>query len=209
MCWRIWLPGAFWAAPSYFRHLHRQASIYIYVQEPAGDKCPSSMSPEQQGKDLLSCYQRNESHYFWSTGLISLHCTPLVYILNIDINGPCWNSWNERMWPTVLQNKAVINKIIIYFIKKKKILYYKENKSSVFHSGIMATARAMCRGVILVLQITTPTRKGVQDVTLQLLHHQEKISMADHCLREMSVFPASVLGEACTGINSFLGEDHC
>lgn len=72
----------------------------------------------------------------------------------------------------------------------------------------MATARAMCRGIIPVLQITTPTRKGVQDVTLQLLHHQEKISMADHRLREMSVFPASVLGEAWTGINSFLGDEH-
>lgn len=73
----------------------------------------------------------------------------------------------------------------------------------------MATARVMCRGIIPVLQITTPARKGVQDVTLQLLHHQEKISMADHCLREMSVFPASVLGEACAGINSFLGGEHC
>lgn len=132
---------------------------------------------------------------------------PLICILNVSINGSRWNSWNPRMWPTALHNKAMINKIIRDFIKRKNWLYYKENKPSGFH-GIMATARETRRGIIPVLQITTPTRKGVQDVTLQLLHQQEKISMADHCLREMSVFPASVLGEALTGINSFLGDEH-
>lgn len=32
----------------------------------------------------------------------------------------------------------------------------------------------------------------MQDVTLQVLHHQEKISVADHSPRGMSVFPTSV-----------------
>lgn len=35
----------------------------------------------------------------------------------------------------------------------------------------------------------------MQDVTLQVLHHQEKISMADFRWRGMSVFPASVQRE--------------
>lgn len=78
----------------------------------------------------------------------------------------------------------MISEIIVDFIKKK-----------INQVSFMATARVMCRGTIPVLQITTPTRKCMQDVTLQLLHHQEKISMVDHRLRGMSVFPASVQKE--------------
>lgn len=56
----------------------------------------------------------------------------------------------------------------------------------------METARVMCGDIIQVLQITTPTRKCMQDVTLQVLHHRGKISMVDHSPRGMSVLPASV-----------------
>lgn len=41
----------------------------------------------------------------------------------------------------------------------------------------METARVKHGDIIQVLQITTPTRKYMQDVTLQVLHHQEKISV--------------------------------
>lgn len=77
----------------------------------------------------------------------------------------------------------MISEIIVDFIKKKI--------NHVLHGNCQSNAR----GIIRVLQITTLTRKCMQDVTLQVLHHQEKISMADHRSRGMSVFPASVQRE--------------
>lgn len=78
----------------------------------------------------------------------------------------------------------MIIEIVVDFIKKK----IKQVRS-------IATSRVMHRGIILVLQIATPTRICMQDVTLQVLHHQEKISMADHRPRGMSVFPVPVQRE--------------